>query len=90
MVRVEEGFVVCEVGGQTVAVASGALSVRFNGMITLNPAGKLLFECLQKGSDEEALAQTLVLEYGIDETLARRDVEKFLEPLKAANVLIYD
>ena len=88
--RVEEGFVVCEVGGQTVAVASGALSVRFNGMITLNDAGKLLFERLQKGTDEEALAQTLVLEYGIDKELARKDVEKFLQPLKAANVLIYE
>lgn len=88
--KVEEGFVVCEVGGQTVAVASGALSERFNGVITLNAAGKILFELLQKGTDKAALAQALVLEYGIDEELARKDVEKFLEPLKKANVLLYE
>lgn len=48
MARTKEGFVVCSVGGKTVAVASGELCRHFNGMITLNSTGELLFRMLQK------------------------------------------
>ena len=53
--KVKEGFVVCRVGGKTVAAASGALAAQFNGMITLNETGELLFARLQKGTTKEEL-----------------------------------
>lgn len=86
--RIKEGFVICQVGGKTVAAASGALSAEFNGMITLNETGKLLFELLQKDTSEQELVQALVLEYGIDEKTAARDVRAFLAPLTKAGVLL--
>ena len=88
--RVKSGFVVCRVGGKTVAAASGELSTQFNGMITLNETGELLFARLQKGTTEKELAELLVAEYGIDLQRAMADVRAFLAPLARADVLIYE
>ncbi len=86
--RIVEGFVVCSVGGKTVAVASGELSKRFNGMITLNGTGEFLFEKLREDTTEEALAAELVREYGVDGERASKDVQSFLSGLDEAGLLI--
>lgn len=86
--RIREGFVVCKVGGKTVAAASGELSTRFNGMITLNETGKMLFERLQQDTTEEELVQLLVSSYAIEKEQAARDVRAFLSPLEKAGVLL--
>lgn len=86
--KIREGFVVCKVGGKTVAAASGELSARFNGMITLNEAGQMLFERLQNDTTEEELADLLVSAYGITKEQALSDVRAFLAPLAKAGVLL--
>jgi hypothetical protein len=86
--KIREGFVVCKVGGKTVAAASGELSARFNGMITLNEAGQMLFERLQNDTTEEELADLLVSAYGIQKEQALSDVRAFLAPLAKAGVLL--
>ena len=83
-----EGFVVCEVGGKTVAVASGALSKKFNGMITLNSTGKLLFEKLQTGCTREELIAALTDAYGVDEETASKDVDAYLAVLTNKGLLV--
>ena len=82
-----EGFVVCEVGGKTVAVASGELSKKFNGMITLNGTGKLLFEKLQAGCTREDLIFALTGQYGVSEETAAKDVDAYLAALEAKGLL---
>lgn len=86
--RAKDGFVICRVGGKTVAAASGALAAQFNGMITLNETGELLFARLQQETTEEELADLLVCEYGIEKERAMADVKAFLAPLMKAGVLI--
>ncbi len=88
--RIVEGFVVCHVGGKTVAVASGALCKRFNGMITLNSTGQFLFEKLKKNTDEEELANALVEEYSVSYEDAMKDVKTYLGSLDKAGLLIYE
>jgi tRNA U34 5-carboxymethylaminomethyl modifying GTPase MnmE/TrmE len=48
--KIKQGFVVREVAGKSVAVATGALSREFHGMVTLNGTGKFLFEELKNVS----------------------------------------
>ena len=87
MARTKEGFVVCSVGGKTVAVASGELGRHFNGMITLNSTGELLFRMLQKGAEPEELYDALQKEYGVEREVAVRDADRFLKSLEKAGVL---
>lgn len=86
--RIAEGFVVCNVGGKTVAVASGELCEHFSGMITLNETGEFLFEKLRVDTTEEALASDLVQEYGVDKEQALKDVKAFLSSLYKAGLIV--
>ena len=85
--KVKKGFVVREIGGKSVAVATGELSRRFHGMITLNGSGKFLFEALQTETDVESLTEKLMAEYDVDETTAQNSVLAFVDVLRAQEIL---
>ena len=86
--KIVDGFVVCTVGEKTVAVASGELSKKFNGMITLNPTGEELFRMLQKGTDLEEMTAALESKYGVPKETAERDVNAFLSGIRKAGLLV--
>ncbi len=85
--KVDEGFVLREVGGMITAVATGPASQNFHGVITLNETGKLLFELLQQGCSEQQMADRLVEEYELDSAQALADVRAFTEKLRSAGIL---
>lgn len=85
--KVKEGFVVREVGGKTVAVATGALSCQFHGMITLNGTGKFLFEAMKEETDIKTLTQKLTAEYDVDEATAENAVKAFVSSLAQSGIL---
>ena len=87
MARTKEGFVVCSVGGKTVAVASGELCRHFNGMITLNDSGAFLWKELEKGGDADSLTAALLREYEVDEATAHTCAAEFIAKLKEADCL---
>ena len=86
--RILEGFVICEVAGKTVAVSSGELAKKFNGMITLNGTGKFLFEHLQNEISFDDLVSALQKEYGIDGETAKRDTKAFVDALEKKGLLL--
>ena len=85
--KIKEGFVVREVGGKTVAVATGALSCQFHGMITLNGTGKFLFEAMKEETDLPSLVKKLTAEYDVDEKTAENAVKAFVESLSKSGIL---
>ena len=85
--KIKEGFVVCEIGGKNVAVATGALSVDFHGMITLNDTGKFLFEALQTDSSVQTLVDRLMAEYEVDAKTAEQAVNIFTDTLRKEGIL---
>lgn len=85
--RIVDGFAVREVAGKSVAVAVGGKAVSLGGMIALNETGKLLFTLLMEGTSKEKMISALTEAYEIDEVTATADVEKFLAPLRKANLI---
>ena len=85
--KIVDGFAVRDVAGKSVAVAVGGKAASLGGMIALNETGKLLFSLLMEGTSMEALIHALVEAYEIDEKTAAADVEKFLAPLRKANLI---
>lgn len=85
--KIKQGFVVREVAGKSVAVATGALSREFHGMVTLNGTGKFLFEELKNETDVEALTARLTEEYDVDAETARRAVVAFTDTLRKEGIL---
>ena len=87
MKLLKDGFVLRQVADTWVVMPLGQMSLDFNGMLTLNETGALLWKALEKGGDVEALTNALTAEYDVSAEDARQDVEVFLTKLQNAGCL---
>ena len=84
--KIKEGYVLKEVAGNSIVVPLGNLD--FNGVITLNETGVVLWKELQTEKEEKDLVAALLKEYDVSESLAAADVHRFVEKLRAADLLV--
>ena len=87
MKMLKDGFVLRQVADTWVVMPLGQMSLDFNGMLTLNETGALLWQTLEKGGDAEALTKALTAEYDVSAEEARKDVDAFLVKLQNAGCL---
>lgn len=80
--KIKNGFVVREVGGENVVVPVGEMSKVFHGMINLNETGAFLWNFFSEEHTIEEGIAALLKEYDVDEAVARVDVEKFVETIE--------
>lgn len=85
--RVKEGFVLREVAGQAVAIATGEASEGFHGMVKLNATGRIIWEALQRGQSEEQIAAQLAEQYAVAAEKAQADVQAFVRQMDEAGFL---
>ena len=87
--RVSESFVVREIAGTYVIVPTEQEAQKFQGLISVNEVGALLWSYLQQGDTTiKKLTEHVCREYDVDEERARDDVEKFVRILRERNMLI--
>ena len=67
--KIKEGYKLRKMCGKSIVVAVGKNASDFNGMVTLNESGELLWERLLQGAEESDLIKMLIDEYGVDEDL---------------------
>ena len=86
--KIKEGFVVREVAGTYLALATGSLSKIYNGSLTLNDSAKFIFDCFQVDTTkEEVVAKMLDYYDEIDEAVASEAVDEFVNKLKEENLI---
>lgn len=85
--KLNENFVMRQVADTWVVIPLGETSVDFNGMLSLNETGALLWQALEKGGDREALADALTAEYAVERQQALADVDEFLTKLRSIGCL---
>jgi len=85
--KIKEGFVLRQVADNWVVLPVGQASVNFNGMISLNESGVLLWRTLEQGGDRIALADALLNEYEVEREEALADVDAFLTALTKAGCI---
>jgi len=83
----KDGFLLRELDGTSIVVATGAALTEFSGLITLNATGTFLWKRLEQGATEEDLVAALIGEYEIGEEIARRDVAAFIARANDAGLL---
>ena len=79
--KIKEGFVLRKVAARHVILPIGKASVNFNGMVSVNETGVLLWNVLEGGGDRDAMIDTLLSEYEVDRETAARDVDEFIDTL---------
>ena len=85
--KIKTGFLLREVAGSYIVVATGALTKEFNGIIKLNETGSLLWKKLSEGSDVDGLVSALTEEYDVSMEDAKADAEGFVSMLAEAGIL---
>ncbi len=85
--KIKNCYVMREVAGSNVVVPTGDAAVDFNGMMTLNEVGAILWEKLSHGAEEEDLVSAILSEYNVSEETVRADVSAFIDQLREADIL---
>lgn len=83
----KENFVLKSIANQWVIVSFGEDAVNFNGVITVNETGKLLWENMNNDFSIDSLANVLVDKYKILKENAVNDTKIFIDQLREANCI---
>ena len=83
---IKKGFVLREVADSFVVMKIGG-ELSFNGMITLNESGAVIWKGLEDGLDENAIAKSLTEEYEIGFEAALADVKRIVLKLSEAGII---
>ena len=85
--KIKPSFVLRQLLDTWVVLPLADRTVNFNGMMTLNESGVLLWNTLEAGTDVDGLVAALTAEYAVSQQQAREDVEEFLVKLRGIGCL---
>ena len=85
--KAREDVLLRQVAGETLLIPTGEAALRLNGMATINEAGLVLWNALQKECTPEELAEALMAEYAVARATALADAAEFVEKMAAAGLL---
>ena len=85
--KINENFVLRQIADTWVVLPLGDTTLDFNGMMTLNETGSLLWTLLERGCEASDLVDALLDEYDVTREQAEADVEEFLNKLRNIDCL---
>ena len=85
--KIQKEFVLREIAGDYVIIPTGKTTLTFNGLITVNEVGAALWKMLQSDKSLDDLIQGILDEYDVEESVAREDIQEFLETLRKNGIL---
>ena len=65
--QIKKEFVLREIAGEYIIIPTGSTALEFNGLITVNEVGVLLWKMLQDEVSMEQLVQGVLAEYDVEE-----------------------
>ena len=85
--RIKKGFVLRDVAGQAMVIATGEASKEFHGMVKLNASGKIIWQGLMDGLSEQEIAEKLMEKYEVTLEKASADVKALIGKMEEAGFL---
>ena len=81
-------FILREIAGENILVATGEAAQIFNGMITLNDVASFIWKNIDECKTVDKLIASILDEFDIDDETARRDIESFTAELIRIGMVI--
>ena len=81
-------FILREIAGENILVATGEAAQIFNGMITLNEVASFIWNSIDECETVDKLIASILGEFDIDKETAKRDVENFTTQLIRMGMVI--
>ena len=88
--QIKKEFVLREIAGEYIIIPTGSTALEFNGLITVNEVGVLLWKMLQDEVSMEQLVRGVLAEDDVEEAVAREDIQEFLDDLIKGGILTVD
>lgn len=88
--KIKKEFVLREIAGDYIIIPTGKTVLEFNGLITVNEVGVSLWKMLQQDVTQEDLVKGILDEYDVEESVAREDIQEFLDILVKGGILTKD
>ncbi|MBR4435594.1 MAG: PqqD family protein [Clostridia bacterium] len=85
--KLKSNFVTREVMGETLLMPVGDHLQKLNGIFTLNELGVFILKRLPDAEDEADIVDSILEEYEIDRQTAENHVKKFLDKLRAIELI---
>lgn len=85
--KIKDGFILKDVAGSKIVIATGKERMSFNGVITFNSVGAEIFELLDGINTPEEIVEKISGEYNVDSAIVKKDFEALVEKLRKHNML---
>lgn len=85
--KIKEGFILKDVAGSKIVIATGKERINFNGVITFNSVGAEIFELLDGEHSSQEIIDIISKEYNAEKETVTRDFSALVEKLKKHNML---
>lgn len=76
-----------QIAGDAFLVPVGKEVYDSNGLFFLNEVGEFIWDHLEKANDSQDILNALLEEYNVEESVARKDVETFLQKLRDMDII---
>ena len=83
--KLKDGFVTHEMGGEQIMVATGGAS--FSGLVRSNATAAFIVECLKEETTRQNIIDTMLKRYDAPESVIAADVDMVLGKLRSINAL---
>lgn len=80
-------FVVRQVMDNIVAIPVGQTSLRLNAMVLLNDVSKIIWDCLEQGSNLESVVKAVTDAFDVSADEAQTDILEFCDKLRKLQLL---
>ena len=85
--KIKDGFILKDVAGSKIVIATGEAKLAFNGVITFNSVGAEIFELLDGINTPEEIVAKISSEYNVDSAIVENDFNALVEKLRAHKML---
>ncbi|MBQ7344979.1 MAG: PqqD family protein [Oscillospiraceae bacterium] len=83
--KLKEGFVTHEMGGEQIMVATGSAS--FSGLVRSNPTAAFIVDCLKEETTREQIIEKMLAKYDATPEVIGADVDKIVAKLRSIKAL---
>lgn len=85
--KIKDGFILKDVAGSKIVIATGSARLNFNGVITFNDVGADVFALLDGTKTVDEIAECVATKYGVETEMVKADVEKLIDKMRKHNLI---
>lgn len=85
--KIKDGYILKDVAGTKIVIATGERKMSFNGVMTFNSVGADIFNMLDGTNSPEDIVKKIAADYGALESVVKKDFDALIEKMRKYDLL---